>query len=161
MDKNKCTSTRWQGRHSQQQFPLVDNTLGLWRIVRGKWSVVDRGIDFGSWYGKSDGRNNEVMGWNEGLGSLNGLILKKTPAGSGRVRLINHAMVPQRRSIAYVTNRRWFRHVCPSLKIIERRTWYDGGIRPSVAAEKVRRCMRQWLLQSNFLQNFLVMCLQI
>ena len=35
MEKNKSTRTRWQGRHSQQQFPLVDNTLGLWIIVRG------------------------------------------------------------------------------------------------------------------------------
>ena len=33
-------------------------------------------------------------GENEGLGCLNGQILEKGPAGSGRVYLINHATVP-------------------------------------------------------------------
>ena len=79
----------------------------------------------------------------EGVGSLNGLILEKGPDGSGRVYLINHATVPRRWSIAVVTTRRWFRRVCPNLKITERRTWYDGGIRRSIAGATIRRCMRQ------------------
>ena len=61
----------------------------------------------------------------------------------GRVRLINHATIPRLQSVAFVTTRRWFRRVCPSLKITERRTWYDGGIRRSVAGATVRRCIRQ------------------
>ena len=56
--------------------------------------MVGIGIDCGSLKGKSNGRHNEVLGSNEGLGSLNGLIWKKGPAGSGRVYLINHATVP-------------------------------------------------------------------
>ena len=79
----------------------------------------------------------------EGVGSLDGLIFEKGPAGSGRVYLINHAMVPRRRSVTVVMTRRWFRRVCPSLKIIEKRTWYNGGIRLSVAGATVRRCIRQ------------------
>ncbi len=59
MEKNKCTSTLWQGRHSQQQFPLVDNTLGLWRIVRGG---NDRWEGMGKLKRESNGRNKEVMG---------------------------------------------------------------------------------------------------
>ena len=99
----------------------------------------------------------EMKGW----GGLNGLILKKTPARSGRVRLINHAMVPRRRSVAVVTTRRWFRRVCPNFRMTKIRTWCDGCIRRSVAFATVRRCIRQWLLRSSFLENFLVMCLQI
>ena len=68
---------------------------------------------------ESNGRNNESNGVKYGwVGSLNGLILEKGPAGSGRVNLINHATVPRRQSITVVMTRR----VCPSFKITEKRT---------------------------------------
>ena len=71
------------------------------------------------------------------------LLIFKTPAGSGRVRLINHATIPQRWSIAVVMTRRSFRRVCPSLKITERRTWHDRFMRRFVTVETVCRCIRQ------------------
>ena len=121
----------------------------------------DRGRECGSLKKREMGGQMKELGEMRDWGVLNGLILKKTPAGSGRVRLINHAMIPRRRSVAVVTTRRWFHRMCPSLKIIDRHTWYDGGIRRSVADATVRRCICQRLLQSNFLKNFLEMCLQI
>ena len=51
-----------------------------------------------------------------GVGSINGQILKRGPAGSGRVNFINRAMVPRRRSIALATPRRGVRRVCPNFK---------------------------------------------
>ena len=129
--------------------------LGLWRIV-GVARSRER-----MWKLKREGnrRNNEGMGWNEGLVSLNGLILKRTPAGSGRVWLNNHTTISWWRFVSIVTAHRWFRRVCPSLKITERCSWYDGGIQRSVAGATVRRCIHQGLLHNSFLQNFLVMCL--
>ena len=71
------------------------------------------------------------------------LNLLKIPNGSGQVRLINDATIPRRWSISFVTIRRWFRRVCPSLKITERRTWHDGFMRRSIIVETVHRCIRQ------------------
>ena len=51
-----------------------------------------------------------------GVGGINGQILKRGPAGSGRVNFINRATVPRRWSVAHVTPRRGFRRVCPNLK---------------------------------------------
>ena len=93
---------------------------------------------------ESNGRNNESNGVKyEGVGSLNGLILEKGPDGSGRVYLINHAMVPRRRSVTVLTTRHWFRRVCSNFIMTQKCTWYDGCIRRSVAGATVRRCIRQ------------------
>ena len=51
-----------------------------------------------------------------GVGSINGQILKRGPAGSGRVNFINRATVPRRRSVADATTRSGVRRVCPSFK---------------------------------------------
>ena len=133
--------------------------LGICRIW-GKWSV-EEGDDFGSWKGRDMGES--VKEWSEikGGGGLKWWIFLKNPARSGRVSFIKDATIPRRRSFSVVTVRRWFCRVCPSLKITERCTWHDRCIRRSIAAAMVRRCICQWLLQSNFLYNFLVMCLQI
>ena len=73
-----------------------------------------------------------------GVGSLNGLILEKGPDGSGRVYLINHATVPQRRSVTVVTTSRCFRCVCPNFILTEKLPGtmdaYDG---PSQAQRSV------------------------
>ena len=72
---------------------------------------------------ESNGRYNECNGVKYGwVGSLNGLILEKGPAGSGRVNLINHATVPRRRSVALATTRRRFRRVCPNFNVAKKRT---------------------------------------
>ena len=49
-------------------------------------------------------------------GSINGQIVKRGPAGSGRVNFINRATVPRRRSVAHATPRRGVRRVCPNFK---------------------------------------------
>ena len=51
-----------------------------------------------------------------GVGSINSQILKRGPAGSGRVNFINCATVPRRRSVAHATPRRGVRRVCPNFK---------------------------------------------
>ena len=51
-----------------------------------------------------------------GMGSINGQILKRGPAGSGRVNFINRATIPRRRSIAHATPRSGVRRVCPNFK---------------------------------------------
>ena len=90
---------------------------GEMRGIRKKWGKIWRGGEYK--------RSN----------------FEKGPAGSGRVEFINHATVPRRRSVSVVTTRRWFRRVCPTLKITERRTWYDGGIR-RVVVVSVSDCCR-------------------
>ena len=51
-----------------------------------------------------------------GMGSINGQILKRGPAGSGRVNFINRTTVPRRRSVSHATPHRGVRHVCPNFK---------------------------------------------
>ena len=53
----------------------------------------------------------EVMVEYGGMESINGQILKRGPAGSGRVNFINRATVPRRWSVAHATPRRGFRRV--------------------------------------------------
>ena len=65
-------------------------------------------------------------------GVLNDDFLKINLAGSGRVHFIKDTTIPRRLFVSVVMVRRLFRRVCPSLKIIERCTWYDRGIRRSV-----------------------------
>ena len=71
------------------------------------------------WKWKREGRLEEV-GSNGveygGVGSINGQILKRGPAGSGRVNFINRATVPRRWSVAFATPRRRFRRVCPNIQ---------------------------------------------
>ena len=51
-----------------------------------------------------------------GVGSINGQILKRGPAGSGRVNFISRATVTRRRSVAHATSRSGVRRVCPNFK---------------------------------------------
>ena len=51
-----------------------------------------------------------------GMGSINGQILKRGPAGSGRVNFINRATIPRRWSVAHATPRSGVRRVCPNFK---------------------------------------------
>ena len=55
----------------------------------------------------------EMRGWGVKMVTF----YKRTPTGSGRVRLINDATIARRRSVTVVTIHRWFDRVCPSLKI--------------------------------------------
>ena len=51
-----------------------------------------------------------------GMGSINGQILKRGPAGSSQVNFINRATVLRRRSVTHATPRRGVRRVCPNFK---------------------------------------------
>ena len=96
-----------------------------------------------------------------GMGSINGQTFKRGPAGRvGLISLIarrypDDGPSHMRRPVMGFI-------VCALIsKMTEIRTWCDGCIRQSVSVATVRRCILQWLLRSSFLQNFLVMCLQI
>ena len=72
----------------------------VWKWKReGRWEEVgSNGVEYG------------------GVGSINGQIFKRGPAGSGRVNLINRATVPRQRSVAHATLCGGVRRVCPNFK---------------------------------------------
>ena len=76
-------------------------------ISGGSVEVEKRGEMRGS------GSNGVEFG---GMVSINGQILKRGPAGSGRVNFINRATVPRRWSVAHATLCSGVHRVCPNLK---------------------------------------------